>query len=515
MSKFAEGKFPRPDPNTYWVVDGRFLAGEYPGARDPAAAREKVAAFRKAGVTTFIDLTEANELAPYEGLLAQTGVEYRRLSIRDLDVPRTPAHLHEILDAIDDALARGRTVYLHCWGGIGRTGTVVACWLQRTGLTPEQALLKLADFWRTVEKRHRRPHTPETREQVAWVHGWPAQMAARKQPPVERAGKSSGSITRQSRFRGSLLGLAAGDALGTTLEFRARGTFPPLTDMVGGGPFGLKAGQWTDDTSMGLCLAESLLERGGFDARDQMERYVRWWREGYLSSTGTCFDIGITVAGALRRFLANGEPFAGSIAPDTAGNGSLMRLAPVPLRFAGEGSAVAIKRAGESSRTTHGAAAAVDGCRYLAGLILGALAGASKEELLAPNFAPAGAEGAWRDHPLAEPVAGVAAGSFRTKEDREIRGSGYVVDSLEAALWAFARSSSFEEGALLAVNLGDDADTTGAVYGQLAGAFYGEEGIPERWLAKLHGGEMITGLADRLYEAAYGGPTTSPGSQIR
>ena len=176
-----------------------------------------------------------------------------------------------------------------------------------------------------------------------------------------------------------------------------------------------------------------------------------------------------------------------------------MRLAPVPLFFACAGAREAVARAGESSRTTHATATAVDGCRYLAALILGALAGMAKEELLRPAFAPAGAEDLWQASPLAEPVAAVAAGSFRTKPSTRIRGTGYVVDSLEAALWAFARSSSFEEGALLAVNLGEDADTTGAVYGQLAGAFYGETGIPAGWLEKLHQRGYITGLADRLF----------------
>ena len=316
--------------------------------------------------------------------------------------------------------------------------------------------------------------------------------------------------TLQDRYRGCLLGLAVGDALGTTLEFKRPGTFPPLTDMVGGGPFGLQPGQWTDDTSMALCLAESLLECNGFDPRDQMQRYIRWWREGYLSSTGTCFDIGNTVAGALRRFLVDEErtgqanPFAGSTDLHTAGNGSLMRLAPVPLFFAAEGTEKAIEMAGESSRTTHGAAAAVDGCRYMAALILGALDGATKEELLGPFFAPTGSENIWQTHPLTESVAMVAAGSFRSKTSTEVNGTGYVVDSLEAALWAFNQSTSFEEGALLAVNLGDDADTTGAVYGQLAGAFYGESGIPHLWLEKLHLREFVAGVVDRLVRRSTG-----------
>jgi len=95
----------------------------------------------------------------------------------------------------------------------------------------------------------------------------------------------------RSRFKGCLLGLAVGDALGTTLEFKMPGTFKPITDMIGGGPFNLKPGQWTDDTSMALCLAESLIQCKGFNPKDQMERYIKWWREGYQSSTGKCFEV--------------------------------------------------------------------------------------------------------------------------------------------------------------------------------------------------------------------------------
>ena len=135
----------------------------------------------------------------------------------------------------------------------------------------------------------------------------------------------------------------------------------------------------------------------------------------------------------------------------------------------------------------------------MAALILGALDGASKAKLLAPFFTPPGAKTSGKPTRCAEPVAAVASGSFRTKETGQIRGTGYVMDSLEAALWAFDQSTSFEEGALLAVNLGDDADTTGAVFGQLAGAFYGESGIPTGWLAKVHAREFITGMADQLF----------------
>ena len=312
----------------------------------------------------------------------------------------------------------------------------------------------------------------------------------------------------RDRFRGCLLGLAAGDALGTTLEFKRPGSFEPIDDMIGGGPHRLQPGQWTDDTSMALCLATSLVECGGFDAADQMQRYVRWWRDGYLSSTKSCFDIGNTVSAALSRFVEHGDPYAGSIDPYSAGNGSLMRLAPVPMYFAGD-AAEAIAMAADSSRTTHKALEAVDACRYFAGLLVGALRGVDKETLLSPGYCPV--QGQWERDPLAERIARVADGSFKDRNPPDIKGTGYVVDALEAALWAFHRSDDFREGALLAVNLGDDADTTGAIYGQIAGAHYGAKTIPAAWRDKLTMSAKITSLADRLHDQAVLPPEGVPG----
>jgi ADP-ribosyl-[dinitrogen reductase] hydrolase len=310
-----------------------------------------------------------------------------------------------------------------------------------------------------------------------------------------------------ARFEGCLLGLATGDAVGTTVEFRAPGSFPPVTDMTGGGPFRLRPGQWTDDTSMALCLADSLVECGGFDPADQMRRYVLWWREGYRSSTGVCFDIGNTVRAALALFEATGDPFSGSTDPQTAGNGALMRLAPVPMFFAGH-PRQAIERAAESARTTHAAREAVDACRYLAALLVGALQGVSKEELLAPRYCPV--PGYWDEHPLAPAVDAVAAGSYLTREPPQIRGTGYAVHCLEAALWAFHRGRDFREGCLLAVNLGEDSDTTAAVYGQIAGARYGSGGIPAAWLERLAEADLLGERARALHRLAMGADVAKP-----
>lgn len=295
-------------------------------------------------------------------------------------------------------------------------------------------------------------------------------------------------MNQQDRFRGCLLGLAVGDAVGTTVEFRPRGSFAPLTDMIGGGPFHLQAGQWTDDTSMALCLATSLAACDGFDVRDQMERYCRWAETGYLSSNGTCFDIGNTVSAALRRFRQTGDPFAGSTDPWSAGNGCLMRLAPVPLFFFPDADTAAHFGA-ESARTTHGAAECLDASRLLARMIVRALAGSAKSEIVL------GDAGGFTGSPK---IVALAAGAYLEKPMVEIRGSGYVVESLEAALWCFWRTETFREAVLMAANLGDDADTTAAICGQLAGAYYGVPGIPASWLEKLTLRQEISELADRL-----------------
>jgi len=308
-------------------------------------------------------------------------------------------------------------------------------------------------------------------------------------------------VATLERYLGSMLGLAVGDAVGAQVEFMRPGDFEPVVDMVGGGVFGLPAGAFTDDTSMALCLAQSLVERGGFDPIDQLERYARWIREGYTSSIGRAFDVGGTCADAIMRFEGTRRPYCGSTNPNRAGNGSIMRLAPVPLFFARDPEKAVVMSAA-SSRTTHGAPNAVDGCRYLGALIVGAVSGASKEELLSGRYTPA--PGVWERAPLADAIREVADGSFVTKNPPEIRGTGYVVDSLEAALWAFHRGHSFEEGLMLAVNLGDDADTTAAVYGQLAGAFYGVSAIPQRFRDRLVMRDLIEGLAAKLYQCAFG-----------
>ncbi|MBK8985006.1 MAG: ADP-ribosylglycohydrolase family protein [Chloroflexi bacterium] len=293
--------------------------------------------------------------------------------------------------------------------------------------------------------------------------------------------------TAEERFAGCLLGLACGDAVGTTVEFKPRGSFPPVTDMVGGGPFGLPVGAWTDDTSMALCLGYSLVETGGFDAADQMKRYCDWHDHGYMSSTGRCFDIGNATAAALWRYQRSSDPYSGSTDPHSAGNGSIMRLAPVVMAYTPDEAQV-LHYAGESSKTTHSAAECVDACCLFGGMLHAALQGGSKADILAYQGYT----------PITPNIQAIAQGAYRGKSLAQIKGSGYVVDSLAAALWCFATTDSYETAVLQAVNLGDDADTTAAVCGQIAGAFYGRAAIPASWRSRLIMGAEIEQLALRL-----------------
>jgi len=268
--------------------------------------------------------------------------------------------------------------------------------------------------------------------------------------------------------KGMLLGLAVGDALGTTLEFSARDSLPPVTDIVGGGPFNLEAGVWTDDTSMALCVGESLLHCKGWKADDCARRFVNWREHGYMSPTDKCFDIGNTVSAALDRFLRDGDPYAGSNDPKSAGNGGIMRLAPAVIAHSRDTMA-ATDVAVLQSQITH----AADECDDYAFALSAFLHSGNLRDAL---------------HRV-EPT---------TPRD-QIKSSGYVRDSYEAAFWSFENTDTFRDCIILAANLGDDADTVAAIAGQIAGRIYGMKGIPSEWLEKLAWREKIEAMAEDLF----------------
>ena len=374
-------------------------------------------------------------------------------------------------EAVRDRLRLGFDVLVHCRGGLGRAGTVAARLLVELGASPEDAIRRVRDA--------RSPYAIETAPQEVHV----TRCAAH---PPSVPPQTDAAI--RDRALGAFLGLAIGDAVGTTLEFRTRDARPRLEDMTGGGPFALPPGAWTDDTAMALALADSLAATGTHDGRDLMDRFVKWWQHGEYSCTGTCFAIGNATRAALGRYMRTGDPFAGSTHPHTAGNGSLMRLAPVALRFRNDRSRL-IDSAADQSRTTHGAEEAVDACRAFAELLAEAIAGSPRAAVLAP-----------RPFEGAPAIAGIMTGSWRGRARNEIRSSGYVVHTLEAALWSVARTGDFRNAVLLAANLADDADTVAAVTGQLAGALYGLSGIPDRWLDRLAWKDRLLEAAQRLLE---------------
>ena len=294
----------------------------------------------------------------------------------------------------------------------------------------------------------------------------------------------------REKFLGSLLGLAVGDALGAPIEFEVRDSYTPIINYRSGGPFNLKEGQWTDDTSLALCIGTSLLEKKAFNAEDIIKRFHKWFREGYMSCTGHCFDIGNTTKAALLRFEDNGNLFSGS-PDDPATNGSIMRLAPVPLFYFRDLDKT-LFFAGESSRITHSPVECIDACKALALFIHRALHGLTKCEIL--NYKK-------NELDINSKIEDVLLGSYKTKTRDQISAKGLAQTCLEAALWAFYHSDNFNDGVLLAANLGEDSDTTAAVFGQLAGAYYGVAAIRLDLLEGLWEKELINKIAADLYKS--------------
>jgi ADP-ribosyl-[dinitrogen reductase] hydrolase len=632
----------RPSPlrNSYWVIPGKVLAGEHPNGTTVEATRDRLQRLMDAGVECFIDLTEPGEVRPYDPELPFS-VEYLRKPVRDHGIPAQRAHMAEILDCIHDALQSGRCVYIHCRAGIGRTGTVVGCFLVERGLEGEAALDELNRLWQHCERSQSWASIPETDDQVGYVRKWKARavfaeelslasVAARqalvgkgdstpgspttgasatpgekgllglgvplldddddtsdferfnnltrtpsastsggttppavqptdwpsfsKQPaadahaaaspsgtsakdaaatrrasadaPVTPSGAATPGATptrpstssaphvgvpataREStpnttpfiatsvddplsdpaalsaarnlrdRFLGALLGLAVGDAVSAATQYRKPGTFTPVGDMIGGGPFDLPRGGWTDDTAMALCLADSLLERNGPDPRDQMERYRRWQQEGYLTSTGQCVGITASTARAIAMSAWRRGALFGSHDPAQLDPEPLSRVAPaVMFFFAASGQAV--DQATEAARTTCQAPAVLDACRSLARALHAALSGQPKAIVLEKAVQAIGSG-----------PSGLGPGRTATS----ISASA----ALTAAVAAFAATANFRDAILYAANLGGDSDVITAVCGQLAGAYYSVKAIPPSWHNGLMQKELITSYADRL-----------------
>lgn len=447
-----------------------------PWSRDLTTDLQAIHDWGAAVVVTLMENFELDDLrVPDLGNRVQDlHMEWIHLPIRDVSIPDTSAEATWICagEALRDLLRSGGNVLLHCRGGLGRSGMMAARLLVELGWDPDAAIQGV---------RQVRPSAIETDEQL---------LAVRQAMAIPTPSPSTSDEAIQDRARGCLLGLAVGDAVGTTLEFSQRDSKPRVADMVGGGPFNLKPGEWTDDTAMALALGHSLLASSDLAETDLMDRFLAWHESGEYSCTGTCFDIGATTQTALGRYKSTGEPVAGSTDPHSAGNGSLMRLSPVAIRFRGD-TARMVRMAQRQSRTTHAAEEAVDACAAYAEFLAEAISGRPKHEILAP-----------RQSSHTPRVAEILGGGWRVKTRSKISSSGYVIDSMEAAIWCVARSTGFREAILLATNLGHDADTVAAITGQLAGAIWGASAIPEPWLATLAWSERIRELADDLSEVA-------------
>jgi ADP-ribosylglycohydrolase len=479
-----------PLANSYWVLPGRLLAGEHPAGLTAELTRARLTKLLDAGIDCFVDLTGPEETARYHDALP-AGIEYFRMPLTDHSVPSERGDMASILERLRTALGTGRRVYVHCRAGIGRTGTVVGCLLaEREG--GEEALAQLNRLWQQSARSTQWPTVPETLEQIDYVRDWPRD--ALLEPTTLTAARKL-----RERFQGALLGLAVGDAVAAATQDGRPGRFTPVTDMLGGGPFELPRGGWSDDTAMTLCLAESLLECEGFDARDQVERYRRWQSQGHLSATGQCVGITAATARALALAQWRRQPFSGTHDPQAQGPEALARVAAVTLYFFGRGGLVAGEQAAESARTTCQAAAVLSSCRALAEALHAALIGRTKTDLAASLGGAAG---------VAVPTATTAAAAAHQAAPRASAddAAGAPAQSaqaaLETAMDVFARTRNFREAILAAANLGGNSDVVSATCGALAGAHYGVGEIPAAWRNGLLKRELIEGFADRLLSHA-------------
>jgi ADP-ribosylglycohydrolase len=475
-----------PLPHSHWIERDRLLAGEHPAGDGDEATKRRLAKLVDAGVTCFFDLTEPAEKPSYEPLLAAAAggreITYRRHPIRDHGVPDSDARMREILAALEDALAEGRCVYLHCRAGIGRTNLVAGCWIANAGGDGASALERLNQLWRANRRARTWPSVPETADQVNFVRGWrtrrgkPAPPAAAR--PVATA-RPAGARDLRDRVRGLLLGLAAGDALGHAVH-------------------GLPAGAWSDKTAMALCLADSLASQGGADAADQVRRYREWQRAGLWSSTGSCVGISAATARALAAAQWSGNPYAGSHDPAHADSEPLARIGPAVAWFHAA-PAAAIEAAVNAARVTHQAPLVLDSARFLAALLAGALAGAGKDELLSADFSPE--PGAWSAGSLRPPLREIAAGAWRGRRPRRmLRGKFAAIGALESALTAFDEGGDLAACLEAAAARPGDAQAAAAIAGQLAGAHYGASSLPDAMRAGLARAAEIEALADRLVD---------------
>jgi len=472
---------PTPIPNSFWIEPGRILAGEYPGGPSEEETRRRLDAFVKAGVSAFLNLTRPGELPSYDSELPRKLPDGRRIlhlnkPLEDHGLPQSRAQMEDILFELDRILDQGDLVYVHCRAGIGRTNMVLGCWMRRHGMTGAAAITQLNRLWKANARSATWPRIPEANQQQ-YVLNWPA-------PGEKRLARAealpAAKITVKSRYCGAVYGLACGDAMGVAA---------PAAD--------LRDGAWSDDTAMMLCVAASLIAREGFDAGDQMRRFLDWQRTGAPSSTGQAAGITPAVSKALAAFKWSGNAFAGSHDPLRWDPEALSRVGAVAL-YAASTPATVFGWASDAARITHQSPGILDACRYYAALILAVLRGSPKSSLMSE------AGLLLREHygkPLKAPLQRLAdmtsfpSGEPAAKDEA-------AVGVLHQVLRVLRDTSNFRDGMLRICNLNGPADVQGALFGQLAGAFYGIEAIPSGWREAVLQGALLTATAESLLEAA-------------
>ncbi len=484
----------KPLHNSYWVRPGQLLAGEYPLVKDHEQSAVRLQDMLLAGVNCFINLTAEGELTAYQPRLpvrfGGKPVVHHRFAIPDHGVPESTQQMTMILNTLDQALASGSCVYVHCRAGIGRTGTVIGCHLVRHGYTGDDAIEALNALWQSCGRAASWPDVPETDAQTEFVRSFSEGVVAR---PV-----IAGEHGRLGAYQGALLGLALGDALGNALSDTlgaSRATQVDMSDAQITQVFNnLSDMNWGSDTAMSLALADSLLSCKQMQPEHQMQCYLAWQKQGRYSSDDQPGKAPAALHKALGLWQWKRNPLAGSHDPALIDAHPLARCAPVALYFAQQ-PAVAINAAAESARTSSQAPIVLDACRVFVAILLAIMEGVPMAKWVELQHGSALTE--LRKLPLKPELLNLINGGWRTAMT-DPAGED-VVSVLASAIHALATTHSFQAAIFKSMQSAQLPSTVAAVCGALAGALYGAQGLPIVWRETLPKASQVLVVSERLF----------------